>query len=117
MIGELRGVVVKRPQEAYRDRAQVAAQWQALNYLSEPDFDVAAAQHAAFVHLLAECGAEICYAPATPETGLDSVYVHDPVIVCDRGVILGNMGKAARRSEPAALSAYLEQLGLPVLGA
>lgn len=117
MIGELKGVVVKRPQEAYRDRTQVTAQWRALNYLSEPDFDVAVAQHAAFMRLLAECGAEICYAPAAPETGLDSVYVHDPVIVCNGGVILCNMGKAARRGEPAALGAYLEQLGLPVLGA
>jgi N-dimethylarginine dimethylaminohydrolase len=117
MIGELKGVVVKRPQEAYRDRAQVAAQWQALNYLGEPDFDVAAAQHAALVRLLAESGAEVCYAPEAPGTSLDSVYVHDPVIVCERGIILGSMGKAARRSEPLALGAYLEQLGLPVLGA
>ncbi len=116
MIGELKGVVVKRPQEAYRDCAQVSAQWQALNYLSEPDFDLAAAQHAAFMRLLAQAGVEICYAPAAPETGLDSVYVHDPVIVCNRGLIVGNMGKAARRGEPAALGAYLEQLGLPVLG-
>jgi N-dimethylarginine dimethylaminohydrolase len=117
MVGELRGVVVKRPQEAYRDRAQVAAQWQTLNYLGEPDFDVAAAQHAAFMRLLTESGAEICYAPEAPGTGLDSVYVHDPVIVCNRGLILGNMGKAARREEPGALGAYFEQLGLPVLGA
>lgn len=117
MIGELKGVVVKRPQEAYGDRAQVRAQWQALNYLGEPDFDVAAAQHSEFVRLLGQFGAEVCYAPAARGTGLDSIYVHDPVIVCERGVILGNMGKAARREEPAALGAYLEQLGLPVLGA
>jgi N-dimethylarginine dimethylaminohydrolase len=117
MAGELKGVIVKRPQEAYGDRAQVAAQWRALNYLGEPDFEEAAAQHAAFVRLVAHFGAEVCYAPAAPETGLDSVYVHDPLIVTRRGVILSSMGKDARRAEPAALAAYARSLGLPILGA
>lgn len=117
MVGELKGVVVKRPAEAYRDRAQVSAQWQPLNYLGEPDLDRAAAQHADFVRLVAQLGAEVCYAPEAADTGLDSVYVHDPVLVCDRGVILGHMGKDARRGEPGALGAFLQSLGLPLLGA
>lgn len=117
MTGELKGVIVKRPAEAYGDRAQVAAQWRALNYPAEPDFERAAAQHAAFVRLVAQFGAEVCYAPAAPGAGLDSVYVHDPVIVTQRGVVLGNMGKAARQAEPAALADYMRSLGLPVLGA
>ncbi len=117
MVGELKGVVVKRPAEAYRDRTQVSAQWQPLNYLGEPDLDRAAAQHADFVRLVAQFGAEVCYAPEAAGTGLDSVYVHDPVLVCDRGVILGHMGKDARRAEPAALGAFLQALGLPLLGA
>lgn len=117
MTGELKGVIVKRPAEAFGDRAQVSAQWQALNYLGEPDFDLAARQHAAFVQVLAAAGAEVCYAPAAPNTGLDSVYVHDPVIVTDRGAILCQMGKPAREGEPAALGAYLQQLGVPLLGA
>lgn len=117
MTGELKGVIVKRPAEAFGDRAQVGAQWQALNYLGEPDFDLAARQHAAFVQVLAAAGAEVCYAPAAPNTGLDSVYVHDPVLVTDRGAILCQMGKPAREGEPAALGAYLQQLGVPLLGA
>ncbi len=117
MTGELKGVIVKRPAEAFGNRAQVSAQWQALNYLGEPDFDLAARQHAAFVQVLAAAGAEVCYAPAAPNTGLDSVYVHDPVIVTDRGAILCQMGKPAREGEPAALGAYLQQLGVPLLGA
>lgn len=117
MFGELKGVIVKRPAEAYGDRAQVAAQWQALNYLGEPDFERAAAQHAEFVRLVAQLGAEVCYAPAAPGAGLDSVYVHDPLLVTERGVIVGKMGKAAREPEPAALADYTRALGLPVLGA
>jgi N-dimethylarginine dimethylaminohydrolase len=110
-------VIVKRPQEAYGDREQVRAQWQALHYLGEPDLELAVQQHAAFVQTLAEAGAEVCYAPAAAATGLDSVYVHDPVLVTARGAILCNMGKAARRGEPAAIGGYLEQLGIPMLGA
>lgn len=117
MVGELKGVVVKRPAEAGWGRAEVKAHWQTLHYLGEPDFDRAAAQHAEFVRLVAQFGAEVCYAPEALGTGLDSVYVHDPVIVCDQGVILGNMGKAARRGEPEALGAFLQALGLPILGA
>ena len=117
MYAELKGVIVKRPAEAYGDQAQAAAQWQPLNYLAEPDLAGAAAQHAEFVRLVAQFGAEVCYAPAAPGTGLDSVYVHDPLIVSRRGAILGNMGKPARTAEPAALAAYLRGLGVPVLGA
>jgi N-dimethylarginine dimethylaminohydrolase len=117
MVDEVRGVIVKRPQEAYGDPAQVAAQWEALNYYGEPDFDVAAGQHAAFVNLVGQFGAEVVFLPAAPDTGLDSVYVHDPVIVCARGAILGNMGKDARRGEPAAIGRMLEGLGVPILGA
>lgn len=117
MTGELKGVIVKRPAEAYQDRAQVAAQWSALNYPAEPDLDVAAAQHADFVRLVAQFGAEVCYAPAAAGTGLDSVYTHDPLIVTARGAILGAMGKPAREGEPAALGAYVQALGIPILGA
>lgn len=117
MYSELRGVIVKRPAEAYGDQAQAAAQWRPLNYLAEPDLSRAASQHAELVRLLSQFGAEVCYAPAAPGTGLDSVYVHDPVIITRRGAILCRMGKPARSGEPAALAAYLASLGIPVLGA
>jgi arginine deiminase len=115
-VGEIKGVVVKRPQEAFLDQSHVADQWRALNYFGEPDFDKAAAQHANFVHLLGQFGAEVCYLPQAEATGLDSVYVHDPVVISNRGAILCNMGKAARRGEPAAIGAFLQQLGVPILG-
>jgi N-dimethylarginine dimethylaminohydrolase len=117
MVGELRGVIVKRPAEAFIDQATVNAQWQALNYFGQPDFDLAAAQHAQFVQLLNGAGAEVVHLPHTADTGLDSVYVHDPVAaVCTRGAILANMGKPLRRGEPAALATVFQQLNVPVLG-
>jgi N-dimethylarginine dimethylaminohydrolase len=116
MVGELKGVIVKRPAEAFHDQAAIGAQWRALNYLGEPDFGAASGQHAQLVELLSRNGTEVVYLPQAEGTGLDSVYVHDAAIVCARGAILCNMGKPLRRGEPAALGAFLRSLGLPVLG-
>ncbi|MBL8046305.1 MAG: hypothetical protein JNL09_07190 [Anaerolineales bacterium] len=116
MVGELKGVALKRPAEAFINPANVQAQWQALNYLGEPDFNVATAQHQQLVELLSRVGSEVVYLPQAENTGLDSVYVHDPVIVCQRGAILCNMGKDLRRGEPAAIGKFFESVGVPVLG-
>jgi N-dimethylarginine dimethylaminohydrolase len=116
-INAIKGVIVKRPAEAIGDQARIAAEWRRLNYLAEPDFTTASAQHAQFARLLAQFGAELCYLPASGSTSLDSVYVRDPVVLCDRGAIICNMGKAARGAEPAALGAFLETLGVPIIGA
>lgn len=115
-VGELKGVIVKRPKEAYIDQAHVAQQWQALNYLSETDFNKATDQHAEFVGLLGRFGAEVVYLPEAEGTGLDSVYVHDPVSICNKGAILCHMGKAARRDEPEAIGKFLTGMGVPIAG-
>lgn len=115
-IGEIKAVVVKRPHEAYIDQAHIAAQWRELSYLGETDFGVAAEQHARLVNLLGEMGAEVLYAPQSENTGLDSVYTHDPIAICNKGVIVCNMGKPQRRGEPDALAKFFEGLGVPVAG-
>jgi N-dimethylarginine dimethylaminohydrolase len=114
---EIRAVIVKRPQEAFLNQSSVAAQWQALNYLDEPNYELACAQHAAFVAQLGRLGAEVCYLPASDTTGLDSIYVRDCLLISGRGAILCSMGKAARRGEPAAIGAFIEGMGIPMLGA
>ncbi len=47
---------------------------------------------------------------------MDSIYVRDAAVVCDRGVILCRMGKALRSGEPAAQTAAFRGLGLTILG-
>jgi arginine deiminase len=115
--GAIRAVILKRPEEAFGDQARVAAGWRALNYLGEPDFATACAQHAEFASRLGQAGVEICYLPAAAGTGLDSVYVRDPVVMCHRGAILCHMGKLARGDEPAAMAAFLKDMGVPIVGA
>ncbi len=112
----IRAVLLKRPDEAYGDASRIAADWQALNYLGEPDLAIARAQHAEFASRLSQAGVEICYLPASGATGLDSVYVRDPVVMCRRGAILCQMGKPARAGEPAALAAFFRELGVPIVG-
>ncbi|MGQ0603715.1 MAG: dimethylarginine dimethylaminohydrolase family protein [Anaerolineales bacterium] len=117
MVGELKGVLLKRPAEAFINQITIETQWQMLNYFGEPDFDVAAMQHEQLMQLLNRAGAEILTLPKTEGAGLDSVYVHDAALVCARGAILCNMGKPLRRGEPAAMGALFHSLGVPVLGA
>lgn len=113
----LRRVLVKRPEEAFRDPGTIEAEWHRLGYPSPPDLGRARAEHARFRELLASHGAEVVVAPEEGGVTLDSIYVRDAAIVCARGAILCRMGKAERRGEPAALAAVFEAHGVPVLGA
>jgi len=115
-VAPLREVAVKSPRAAWQTPARVAAEWRALNYTGLPDLEKAIAQHDALVALLQASGCEVRELPAHAGTGLDSVYVHDPVVMAGRGAVLCRMGKAARRDEPAASEAWLREVGVPILG-
>jgi N-dimethylarginine dimethylaminohydrolase len=52
--------------------------------------------------------------PRHDETTLDSIYVRDATIVCDRGAILCRMGKAQRGREPGAQESALLRMSPPV---
>src|SRR5439155_1380642 len=62
-------------------------------------------------------GAAVHALPADGTVGLDSIYVRDASIACDRGVILCSMGKPQRAAEPAAQRTALRALGIPIHGA
>jgi len=112
----LRRVVLKHARDAFVDQPSVDAQWQALHYLAPPEFDAACRESDALASLLGGLGVEVMHMP-TEDVGLDSLYVRDASVVCDRGAILCSMGKAARRREPEAARAAYEAMGIPVLGA
>jgi N-dimethylarginine dimethylaminohydrolase len=114
--GQLRSVLIKSPRTAHRSQARVGADWQAFNYPAEPDYGEAVRQHDALVALLREARVEVHELPATDDTGLDSVYTHDPVVVTSRGAILCRMGKAARQAEPEAAGEWLASMDIPILG-
>jgi len=115
-IAPLRRLLLKRPADAFVDERRIETQWRDLRYTARPDFGRAVREHERFTELLKGPGIEILYLPRDDETGLDSIYVRDSVVVSSRGVILCNMGKPQRRTEPQAAARFFEKTGIPVAG-
>ena len=109
-------VAVKSPRVGWQTPARVAVQWRPLHYTSIPNLDTAIAQHDVLVALLHESGCTVEEMPAHAATGLDSIYVHDPVVMAGGGAILLRMGKPARRGEDDAFGEWFEQAGVPLIG-
>ena len=116
MVARLRRVIVKRPEEAFRSRDHIQREWKDLAYTRPPDLDRAAAEHRKFVALMEVAGVDVLYLPADDRTGLDSLYAHDPVFVTDRGAVILQTGKIARRGEGPAFKDAFKTWGVPILG-
>jgi len=116
MVAPLRTVIVKRPEEAFRSSDDIARQWRDLNFLRPPDLETSSRQHHQFVSLLKAAGATVMSLPADDRTGLDSLYTHDPVLVTNRGAIVLQTGKPARRGEGPAFADALKNWNVPILG-
>ena len=116
MVGLLRRVVVKRPEEAFHSADAIQQQWRDLAYTRPPDLERAARDHKHFVSLLSAAGAEILYLPQDSRTGMDSIYAHDAMLMTNDGAIILQTGKPARRGEGPAVADALAAWGIPVLG-
>jgi arginine deiminase len=116
MVGSLRRVVVKRPEEAFQSVSAIEQQWRDLAYTHPPDLERAAREHNHFVSLLSAAGAEILYLPQDRRTGMDSIYAHDAMLMTNAGGIILQTGKPARRGEGPAFADALATWGVPVLG-
>src|SRR4029453_355652 len=115
-VGAISRLVVKHARDALQGPEAIVAEWRALNFTAAPDFARAIDQYDAFLGLLRRSDCEIVMLPKADGVGLDSIYVRDASVVCNRGVILCNMGKPLREREPAAQEAALRLLGCPILG-
>jgi N-dimethylarginine dimethylaminohydrolase len=109
MVEPLRRVLVRRPDSAF-----ATPDYERWSYDSQPQLQQAQAEHDGLVATLREAGAEVVYHEAELPDHADAVFVHDPVLVCDRGAIVLAMGKELRRGEEDAIATTLEQLGVPV---
>jgi len=115
--GRLQRVALKRPQLAFASQPAIEEQWHQLGFTAAPQFELALAEYDAFEQILRAHDIAIDYLPDTVGTSLDSLYVRDASVLCERGAILCRMGKNARRGEPAAHGELYANLGIPVLGA
>lgn len=117
MVGKIERVLVKHPADAFVNSEKLRAEWEGLNYAGCPDYDKAMGEFESFVDLLKRFVPEIHYLPKNDRVSVDSIYVHDSVIITRRGAVLCNMTREQRRNEPAAMESFLPGLGIPILGA
>lgn len=117
MVGKIERVLVKHAADAFVSSEKLRAEWEGLNYSGCPDYDKALTEFESFIDLLKRFVPEIHYLPKDDRVSVDSIYVHDSVIVTRRGAVLCNMTREQRRNEPAAMESFLSELGIPILGA
>jgi N-dimethylarginine dimethylaminohydrolase len=114
--GGLASVLVKHARDAFVSESLIASQWKRLNFSAPPDLALAIEEYDGFLEIVAGAGCEIVALAAGSGTTLDSIYTRDASVVCAGGVILANMGKASRASEPEAQAEQLRVHGWPIVG-
>ena len=112
----LASVFIRPLQHAFKDAATLTATWEALNYLSEPNYAEAVKQYRDFRKILEASASEVWPMPEHADLSLDCLYCRDASIATDHGMILCRMGKAARSGEPEDHKTIFEAAGLPILG-
>lgn len=115
-VAPLEAVLVKHARTAFRDQPTIDAEWRSLGYRSRPDFAGSVAEFERFEQLLRDLGVEVHEASGASGAGLDSLYVRDTTVMCDRGAIPCRMGKESREGEPPAIERALRELDVPIVG-
>lgn len=110
MVAPLQTVLVRRPDGAFG-----AADPLLWHYTEQPYLPLAQQEHDAFVNTLLGNGVEVVYHDAPLPDHADAIFVHDPVLMTDRGAIILRMGKTLRGGEEEAMALTLQRLGVPVL--
>jgi len=111
MVGRLRRVMVRRPDEAMA--AADPARW---HYTAPIDLGAAREAHDVLISALRGWDVEVLFHDEPLPDHADAVFVFDPALVTDAGTVLLSMGKGLRRGEEEALGRSLERHGVPVLG-
>jgi len=115
-FGNIERILIKHPDDAFISQVECNRQWKELNYSRCPDYVTARAEYTKFVKLLHTLTPEINYLPKNENVGIDSIYTRDSSVLTNQGMILCNMGKESRRHEPSAVSEFLTEINVPVLG-
>ena len=113
---KLASVYIKTAKEAFVSEKVLENQWNELNYLSKPDFNLALSEYNSFESIFRENEINIHHFPTNENVKMDSIYCRDASIATDFGVIICNMGKDGRINEPKAqLEAYQKE-NINILG-
>jgi N-dimethylarginine dimethylaminohydrolase len=115
--GKIQLLFIKKAAAAFKDDATIEQQWKQLRYGGRPDLRKAVREYESFESVLKKYAEKILYLPPGDNVTMDSIYCRDAAIATNKGMILCNMGKAARAGEPGALQRALAENDIPVLGA
>jgi N-dimethylarginine dimethylaminohydrolase len=116
-VETIKSIVLKHPKDAFVSDEAIDRQWQELNYQNRPDLARAVDEYERFITLLNRFDIDLHFLPRDESVGLDSMYARDGSIVCSKGMIICNMGKAERSVEPAAQESVFHSMGIPIHGA
>ena len=116
MTGKIESILIKHPKEAFVSQENLNNTWEEYKFFGCPDYEKVLEEYAVFENILKDHIPNIYYLPYSENTGLDSIYTHDPLKVTKKGAIYFPMGKAVRGKEHVATRAYLESIGIPTLG-
>lgn len=114
--GKIKSILLHPAKNSFVSDANIKEQWQMLNYLSAPDYRLALKEYDYFQGLLEQTGAIIFTLSTSEKTNIDAIYCRDTSLATDFGLIIGNMGKAARKNENIEVALAAKSLGLDILG-
>ncbi len=114
--GKIRSVFIKKAADAFVSDQMLDRDWKKLNFLSRPDLSKANQEYTKFETILKSLGAEVSFLPKDDTVAIDSIYCRDASIATDHGMIICNMGKPARITEPEAERKAFEKNGVRILG-
>jgi N-dimethylarginine dimethylaminohydrolase len=115
--GKIKSVFIKTARAAFVSSGHIAQHWEELNFLSQPDFNLAQKEYENFQSLLKAGDTEISFFPEAESVNMDSIYCRDAAIATNGGVIICRMGKEGRKNEPEAQRKAFESQGVNILGA
>ena len=116
MVNGVKRILLKHPRDAFLNQQKVNSESKELSYPSPPDLDLAVKQYDLFVDLIKSFGSEVYFLPPDNNTSLDSIYTHDPCTMTNNGLIVCNMGKLERSSEPDHIERFFQSMNIPIIG-
>lgn len=116
MVEKLKHVFIKHPSDAFISQDHLRNEWKKFNYIEEPNYKESLDEFQRFLKILEEHVAHIDYLPFSEQTGLDSIYAHDPVKFTTEGAIILKSGKELRQPEAEVYKQFLQKKNIPIIG-
>ena len=109
-------VAIRTPKNAFVSQQKLTTEWESLRFHEMPDMEEAHREFDQFRKILLGCGAEVIDLPAADELTIDSIYPRDSILICPRGLIICNMGRATRTPEARINAGCYESYGHQIVG-